>query len=54
MNNYTAIPSNYHFIESSVKDANFCLITGRSEKTSSIFATARSGLVETLNVRANE
>ena len=54
MNNYAALPSNSHLAESSVKDANFCSIIGRSEKTSSMFATARSGLVETLNVRANE
>ena len=54
LHNYVALPSNSHLAESSVKDANFCSIIGRSEKTSSMFATSRSGLVETLNMKANK
>ena len=54
IHNYSALPSNSHLAESSVKYANFCSIIGKSDKTSSMFATTRSGLVETLNVRANE
>ena len=51
---YAALPSNYHLAESSVKDANYCSITGIYERTSSMFATTRSGLDESLNVKANK
>ena len=53
LTSYIALPSTSHLSESSVKDANYCSTTGISEKTSSMFATARSGLVESLNVKAN-
>jgi hypothetical protein len=48
--NYSALASNTHLAESQVKDANFCQIKGREENLSSAFSTARSGLVESINV----
>jgi len=50
--NYAALASNTHSAESNVKDANYCQIRGRDETLSSTFSTARSGLVESLNVNA--
>ena len=54
LTSYVALPSNSHLAESIVKYDNYCYMTGRSEKTSSMFATARSGMDESLNIKANE
>ena len=54
LHNYAALPSNSHLADSTVKDENFCMIIGRSEATSSMFSTARSGLMERLNITARK
>jgi hypothetical protein len=51
---YAAFPSNSQMAESNIKDANFCQIPGRNEKTSSMFATARSGLVGSILQNSKE
>jgi hypothetical protein len=51
---YAAFPSNTQMAESSIKGANFCQIPGRNEKTSSVYATARAGLVGTISQNSVE
>ena len=46
---YAAFPSNTQMAESSIKGANSCQIPGRNEKKSSLYATARVGLVGSIN-----
>ena len=50
---YSALPSNTHLAESTIKDANFCQISGRSEALASNISTARSGAVHYINSKAN-
>ena len=49
IHNYSALPSNTQNAESTIKDANYCTIMGRSKSLSSMYATARSGLVDQIN-----
>ena len=54
LHNYAALPSNCHLAKSTVKDASFCMIIGRSKATSSMVSTARLGLAERLNITARK
>jgi hypothetical protein len=54
LNSYAAFPSNSQMAESNIKDANYCQIPGRNEKTSSMFATARAGLVGSILQNSKE
>jgi hypothetical protein len=46
--NYAAFATNSHMGESSVKEANYCHLPGRSEKQTSAYVSMRSGFVETI------
>jgi hypothetical protein len=47
--NYAAFATNSRIGESSVKEANYCQLPGRSEKQTSEYVFMRSGFVETIN-----
>ena len=49
LNTHCALPSNTQNAESTIKDANYCTIMGRSEGLASTYSTARSGLVDKIN-----
>ena len=51
---YAALPSNTHRAKSTIKDANHSQIKCREEVLCSTYATARSGIVETLNTNCNK
>jgi hypothetical protein len=54
LTSYAAFPSNTQMAESSIKGANYCQIPGRNEKCSSMSATARSGLIGTINQNSKD
>jgi hypothetical protein len=54
ISSYAAFPSNTQMAESSIKGANYCQIPGRNEKCSSLFATARAGLIGAINQNSIE
>jgi hypothetical protein len=49
LTSYAAFSSNTQMAESSNKGANYCQIPGQNKKCSSMFATAGSGLILTIN-----
>jgi hypothetical protein len=51
---YAAFPSNMQMAESSIKGAYYCQIPGGNEKCSSLFATARTGLIGTINQNSKD
>ena len=51
---YAALAPNSHLSELNVKDANHCSVICRGEATASLFSTARSGIVETLNANSKK